>query len=205
MLAQAGARLDEINKQPMLHTLWLDVRQKPRVSFVMGYGHDVVFLKYYVAEKYIAALHKRTNEPVFKDSCVGFFIRFGHDLNYYNLEFNCAGTVLGQYGCGKAGRQFIDRRRLELIDTQTSIAFNGENGLFEWEITIAIPAEVFQFHYIDSFAGMTCSLNFSKCGDALPERHYLAWNKIHALAPDFHRPEYFGKGIFVRSEILVGV
>ena len=205
MLAAVGSRLDEFNKQTMPYMLWLPEQEKPIVRFVIGHGHDMVFLKYYVSEKYIAANYHRINETVYKDSCVEFFIGFEHDLNYYNLEFNSAGTVLGQYGCGKANREFLNCEVLELIDTETKIKFNHLDQLFEWELTIAIPTAVFEFHHIDDFAGVTCRLNFFKCGDDLPAPHYLAWNNIHTNKPDFHRPEFFGDGVFERLGKLIEI
>jgi hypothetical protein len=40
--------------------------------------------------------------------------------------------------------------------------------------------------------GKKCRANFYKCGDDLPEPHFLAWNMINTEEPDFHRPEFFG-------------
>lgn len=195
-LARVGARLDSLNKQLVDHALWLDVPQKPLVYFTIGYSRDVIFLKYYVSEKHVSAVYQNINEPVYKDSCVEFFIGFENELTYYNLEFNCAGTVLGGYGNNRTGRRFLDKQVLELICIEKALQFNTQNQLFEWELTLAIPSGVFQFHHIRNFGGMTCRLNFFKCGDDLPAPHYLAWNNIDSLEPDFHRREYFGKGVF---------
>lgn len=203
MLTAVGARLDKANQQPISHLLWLDVPHKPTARFAMAHGHDMIFLKYYVSEQHITAIYRTINEPVYKDSCVELFIGFEGDLNYYNLEFNCAGTVLGEYGCGRADRKLLDRNLLGLIRTEAAVRFNPDSQLFEWELTIAIPTAVFEFNDIDDFAGKACRLNFFKCGDDLPEPHYLAWNPVHTVTPDFHRPEFFGAGLFDRFEMLV--
>lgn len=203
LLFEVGKKLDEFNKQAISHVLWLDVAKKPVARFTIGHGHDMIFLKYYISEKYIAAVRRRINEEVYKDSCVEFFISFEDNLNYYNLEFNCAGAVLGQYGCNKTRRKFINSRLLEQIHTKTEIKFNEQNQLFDWELTIAIPTEVFEFHQINDFAGVACRLNFFKCGDDLPIPHYLAWNNIDTVKPDFHRPEYFGAGRFECAEVFI--
>jgi len=200
MLAEISGKLDQFNKQSISHLLWLDAAPVPRVQFAVGHGSDTIFLKYYVSEKYISAVYCHTNEPVYKDTCVEFFISFEHDKHYYNLEFNCTGTVLGMYGPDKINRQFLDRQLLAAIGKEVSIRFDQQTQLFEWELTIAIPATVFAFHYIKDLAGMACCLNFFKCGDDLPVPHYLAWNEICRPEPDFHRPEWFGKGLFGHSE-----
>lgn len=205
MLSRVGARLDEFNKQQMSHALWQNKAEQPNARFAIAHGHDMIFLKYYVREKHIAAVYRRINEPVYKDSCVKFFIGFEYDPNYYNLEFNCAGNFLGQYGCDKINRLFLDKNLLAFIDTEIEINYNQQDQVFEWELTVAIPTAVFEFHDVKNFAGMTCSLNFFKCGDDLPIPHYMAWNAFHSSKPDFHRPEYFGAGLFECSDILVGV
>jgi len=195
-LTEVGAKLDGLNKQRIEHSLWLDVPQKPMVYFTIAHSRDVIFLKYYVSEKYMSAVYQNINEPVYKDSCVEFFIGFENELTYYNLEFNSAGTVLGGYGNNRTSRRFLNRQVLELIRTEKAMKFNTLDQVFEWELIIAIPAAVFQFHHINNLAEMSCRLNFFKCGDDLPVPHYLAWNAIDSLEPDFHRPEYFGKGLF---------
>ena len=35
--------------------------------------------------------------------------------------------------------------------------------------------------------------NFYKCGDLTATPHWGSWNPVGTGAPDFHRPEYFGK------------
>jgi hypothetical protein len=48
--------------------------------------------------------------------------------------------------------------------------------------------------------GKTCRANFYKCGDDLPEPHFLSWNNIIADKPDFHLPQYFGTLTFERDK-----
>jgi Carbohydrate-binding family 9 len=68
----------------------------------------------------------------------------------------------------------------------------NKNGEFIWTITIAIPREVFFHHKIKKLTGKTFMANFYKCGDKLPEPHYVTWNPVETPAPDFHQPGYFG-------------
>src|ERR1700744_2491546 len=58
----------------------------PKVSFTIAYGVDTIFIKYNVEEHEMLARYRKTNDPVYKDSCVEFFIAFD-DKTYYNLEF----------------------------------------------------------------------------------------------------------------------
>src|SRR3546814_9695772 len=64
-------------------------------------------------------------------------------------------------------------------------------------LLLHIPLAVFDAHVVGSLAGRRCTGNFYKCGDDLPEPHYVAWNPIDNPTPNFHLPQYFGE---LRSE-----
>ena len=44
-------------------------------------------------------------------------------------------------------------------------------------------------------SGVSFRANCYKCGDKTVHPHFLAWNAVETAAPDFHRPEFFGKMI----------
>jgi hypothetical protein len=173
---------------------WNNYEHKPEVSFVIGYGPDAIFLKYYVTEKETKARYSVPNDPVYKDSCVEFFIAFEENGNYYNMEFNCLGNALIEFGPGRSGRTLLPASVIEKIQSQTVI--RSGNGMKHWELTLTIPFDVFYFHILTSLKGLTCPANFHKCGDDLKEPHYLVWNDSTSDVPDFHLPVHFGKVIF---------
>ena len=39
-------------------------------------------------------------------------------------------------------------------------------------------------------------VNFYKCGDLLPEPHFICWNKVETTDPDFHQPDFFAPVVF---------
>ncbi len=63
-----------------------------------------------------------------------------------------------------------------------------------WELRLDIPASVFG---LPAFPGLEARGNFYKCGDLLPEPHFLSWAPIATPRPDFHRPEFFDKMVFL--------
>jgi hypothetical protein len=65
-----------------------------------------------------------------------------------------------------------------------------------WELSVAIPSNVFIHHLIPSLSGQKGRVNFHKCGDQLPVPHFLAWNNIQSAEPNFHLPEFFGEIYF---------
>lgn len=171
----------------------------PKVSFKIAHGNDCIFLKYDVEEHEILARYRKTNDPVYKDSCVEFFIAFGNDKAYYNLEFNRLGTCLGGFGIPGEARASLPVETLENIRYERSIVQTrgGEAPTINWTLTLVIPVQVFHFHYLSSLKGQKCRVNFYKCGDDLTQPHYLAWNNIVAPKPDFHQPDFFGAAQFV--------
>ena len=81
------------------------------------------------------------------------------------------------------------------IRTKTILTQQEKNG-FSWELTAAIPVYLFEHHHDTRLHHMKVHGNFYKCGDALPEPHFLTWSNIEAPAPNFHLPGLFGKLIF---------
>src|SRR5690606_972047 len=133
------------------------------------------------------------------DSCVEFFIAFDDDSSYYNLEFNCTGTCLAGYGTGRGEKRKLLPASVIRNIRQQSLVKTG-NPDISWELTLLIPLSVFCHHRFVSLKNQDCRVNFYKCGDDLPQPHYLCWSPIQAPAPDFHRPEFFAPARFQFSE-----
>lgn len=187
-------KLDDISKELIANVPWESYPYKPEVAFAIAHGKDAIFLKFYVEEKHLRAVNSEPNEPVYEDSCVEFFISFEDEAEYYNFEFNCAGTCLLGFGKGRDGRELISPEIIKKITSQSTLrpATNAEANI-GWELTLAIPFSSFSYHEIASLKGKKCRANFYKCGDKLPEPHFLAWNTILSETPNFHLPEFFGR------------
>ncbi len=174
---------------------WQNFEYKPEISFSIGYTRHEILLKYYVIEKYFKAEKTESNQDVFEDSCVEFFVSPVDDGIYYNLEFNGIGTCLMGSGTSRENRKRADP---EIIGEIRRKASPGKDpvpeqiGKTDWTLTIAVPMKVFFHHKIENLKGKTIRANFYKCGDKLTVPHYLTWNPVGTLKPDFHRPEFFG-------------
>lgn len=187
-IAQA-LRMEEMHS--LSFAPWPLFPYKPKVLFSIAYNNTNIYLQYRVEEKQIQAANGDFNTPVYQDSCVEFFISFGDEEAYYNFEFNCIGTVLAGYGKEKKNRLFLSEAMLNKIGCQAVIC-KSEGNLPQWELTIILPLEVFAFHQLITLKGAVCRANFYKCGDELPEPHFLAWANIESPTPDFHLPGFFG-------------
>jgi len=179
---------------------WPDFSYKPDVKFRIAYSEEEIFLQYFVKEKYIRAhFTEDDNSFPYKDSCVEFFIIPASDSIYYNLELNCIGV-----GTFAGGPNRKDRTRFGSVVTSQirrssslgKVGFETKEGDFEWNITIAVPISIFSLSEVKKLSGRIVKANFYKCGDDLPERHYLSWNPILLERPNFHSPDFFGNIYF---------
>lgn len=197
----AGTTADEVagwlpvpGRQVLSFAPWPAYPYKPLVQFSIAYGDGALALQFEVEEKSIRAAFGQMNEPVYQDSCVEFFVSFDDGASYYNVEFNCIGTVLAGFGKERAGRQPLPPALLEKISSVVRI--HRGSDLVRWEITLVLPLAVFPYHAPSLSPGYACRANFYKCGDALPEPHFLCWSNIESHEPDFHLPACFGSLTF---------
>jgi hypothetical protein len=195
-LEEISTRMDEQKERLKIDTLnWKGYTYKPEVELSIAYSDHEIFLKYYITENYFKAEKTETNQMVCEDSCVEFFVSPEDDGIYYNLEFNGIGTCL--LGTG-TGRENSTRANPDLVSKIRRLTSVGEKpvkektGEFTWNITIAIPIEVFFHHKITNLEGKTFRANFYKCGDMLTIPHYVTWNPVGTENPDYHQPKYFG-------------
>ena len=195
-LDEISEKLDSLSfKNPVEVLNWKGFGYKPDVKFSIAYtGHEIL-LKYYVTEQWFKAEKTETNQAVYEDSCVEFFVSPSDDGIYYNLEFNGIGTCLMGSGTGRENRRRTDPEIISMIRRRTSAgekSVSEKSGGFSWTITIAIPFDVLFHHSITELKGKTFRANFYKCGDKLSVPHFVTWNPVGTEKPDFHRPEYFG-------------
>lgn len=196
LLEEISERMDNLKDRLIIDTLnWKQYNYKPDVALSIAYSNAEIFLKYYIIEHYLKAEKTDSNQMVCEDSCVEFFVSPADDGVYYNMEFNAIGTCL--LGSGK-DRSSNQRARPEIITkirrltTEGTGSFKEKTGDFAWTITIAIPFEVFFHHQIKDLNGKIFRANFYKCGDKLTVPHYVTWNPVNTVNPDYHQPEYFG-------------
>lgn len=180
------------------HISWPEFPYLPIVSFKIAYSTQSILLEYKVQEKHLKAVYLKTNQPVYKDSCVEFFISFD-TIHYYNLEFNSLGTALVGYGTeNKAFRQHLPVDLIEKIKSKNIVSASKEEGVDNnWILQLEIPFELFYKETFESIKGIEATANFYKCGDDLPEPHFVSWNKIETKEPNFHLPKFFGKVTFI--------
>ena len=175
---------------------WKDFPYSPGVKVRMAHTGDALLLHWTVSEQYVRAMADADNGPVWEDSCVEFFIRPDQcSPYYYNVECNCAGTLLIGRGTGNQDRVHAAQSIMEGVCRFTTVdgkLFDTREAPAEWHVGLYIPVSSLFADEIDSLDGRVMTGNFYKCGDALPQPHFLSWNPISLPAPMFHCPDHFG-------------
>ncbi len=169
---------------------------RPKMEFAIAHTDDAFLIHYRVEEQSIRAVAQKDNDHVWEDSCVEFFISPAGDGLYYNIECNCAGTLLLGVGEGRNNRVLAAPEVTKQIDRWATLGrthFETKEQPTAWELALRIPYSVFFRHNITSLDGCTLKGNVYKCGDNLPAPHFVSWSPIGTPAPDFHCPEFFGE------------
>lgn len=182
--------LELLSWHHIAHNGWSDdYPYTPKVKFKIAHSDEHVILLYNVEENYIRAKSMQHNEEIWKDSCVEFFVSFDAQRTYYNIEFNALGAGLIGYGSSeKDSRARLNSSLVSTVQTFSQITNLGESK--KWEIILFIPKDLFE---VKIFSRQVFHANFYKCGDELPEPHFLSWNPVASPKPNFHLPQFFGE------------
>ena len=186
---------EKIDFQPIQCVNWPAYPYKPSASFRIAHSKDAVLLHFRVREASVQAKYGEDNGSVWTDSCVEFFSMPAGDDVYYNVECNCAGTLLVGGGAGRKDRPHAPQEVLDRVQRWASLGrepFDERVGECAWEVALIIPASTFFLHDLGTFSGRDVRANFYKCGDLLQTPHFLSWNPIGLETPNFHCPQFFG-------------
>jgi hypothetical protein len=184
------------------HYLWLDNGYRPRVEIRACHSRSSLYLFFKVFESRIRARFTRFQDPVYKDSCVELFIDPFPEkgIGYINFETNALGTALIAIGPDRAQRTAIGRQDIEGFQIAPSVArpIEGAHGAGFWTLAYRLPLGLFEKHYGSRISsGHIARANFYKCGDETEIPHYGAWSRVESDSPDFHRPDSFGRLLFL--------
>ena len=180
------------------HFLWLTNGYRPRVEARLCWSSRFLYVRFMVGEKRPPVRYTKFQDPVYKDSCVEFFVDMFPEktLGYVNFEMNAAGTLLAAFGPDRDHRQPLWPEDLAGMSVQSDERPWPDIGN-AWSVAYRLPLELFRKLYgEDVRSGLRAAANFYKCGDETEVPHYGAWSPVGTPAPDFHRPEFFGELVF---------
>ncbi|MBE3111460.1 MAG: hypothetical protein IMZ46_13310 [Acidobacteria bacterium] len=185
------------------HYLWLGNGYRPPVEVKLCYSRSSLHVRFRVGERRVRVKYVKFQDPVYKDSCVEFFIDAFPESRqgYVNFETNAAGTLLAAFGPDRNNRKPLWPEDLSGFDVVSSIGgpCDGEHGGDIWTLEYKVPLALFlKIYGQEVLPGHRATANFYKCGDETEVPHYGAWNPVDTPSPDFHRPEFFGEIVFGR-------
>lgn len=138
-------------------------------------------------EERISAHETQFGGPVCVDSCLEFFLNpcpAAQD-KYVNVEVNARGTM--HIGVGK---ERGDRRVLQEMPEDMRLSVSGHMDGW-WAVRYYLSWKL-----LEELTGAPHEAemrgNFYTCDESI-HPHFGCWSPVLAPAPDFHRPEYFGK------------
>jgi hypothetical protein len=175
------------------HYLWLDNGYRPRVEVQLGWSAKCLYVRFHVEEARPLVRFRKFQDPVYKDSCVEFFVDMFPEarLGYVNFEANAAGTLLAAFGPDREHRTPLWPE--DLADHTVDVGRTEA----AWDLVHRLPLALFRKLYgRDIVPGLRAAANFYKCGDETAVPHYGAWSPVETARPDFHRPEFFGELVF---------
>jgi len=137
-------------------------------------------------------------DPVYKDSCVEFFVQPKEGAGYFNFEMNSLGTLLLSFVTIEKG----ERKTTPLPSHVGALVQVLDQGMtqnfdlsYNWHVQYFIPYKVFEA-YVDVNLQTVWHGNFYKCCDDSPHPHWVSWSPIANQELNFHQPSYFGKLVF---------
>ena len=173
----------------------------PVTQAKLAYNDSMIYVIFKVEDQYVKAVNEKSQDPVFKDSCVEFFFTPGKDVKtgYFNLEMNCGGTMLFHHqikpreGSTKVSEK--DITQIKVVSSLPKIVDPEIDRKTTWLVSYSIPFSVLDnYHNLTKpEAGTIWRANFYKCADDTSHPHWLTWAPIDFPTPNFHVPEYFGE------------
>lgn len=186
--------LDEKGAHQMIEQInWKEqYPYRPLTAISIAHSGKYIYIDFIVRCNYLRAVNYENNSSVHQDSCVEFFVCPDGKLPYYNFEFNCIGTIHAAKRQDRHNGTPLSDEELNKVKRFPSCGsrpFEELEGMFSWNLLVAIPLEVMGLEYTGTPIHMKG--NFYKCADLTTAPHFLSWAPINTPEPDFHRPEFF--------------
>jgi hypothetical protein len=188
------ARVDHFHAASSLH--------RPITRARVLYDDENLYLRFHVEDLYVVAKHTQFQDPVYRDSCVEWFVQPLPSSGYFNFEINCGGALLCYYitdpartpdGFAGFARLALEHAKcLRITHSMPSVVWPERVGAAVWQVGCQIPLVVLEAYTgpLRPLAGQVWRTNFFKCADDSSHPHWASWAPI-GEALNFHQPEFF--------------
>ncbi len=188
-------RWESVPRAKIEHWHWEGDELFRPISFAQlcGVYGKGLFARLWSFEESPRCVFAKRDDPVYKDSCLELFLQpIPDNAAYVNVEMNCKGVYLSQFGKNRIDRVFLkDYCKLEPVVSAFKLE---ENGSAAWGVELFLSEELISEVYATAFTlePGTIKGNFYKCGDLTPRAHYGAYFPAGSAALGFHNPPKFG-------------
>ncbi len=172
----------------------------PKTEVKMLYNNRYLYVIFRVKDRYIKAVAKKINGPVYHDSTVELFFTPSENTSngYFNLEVNCGGTPY--FGFQKGFKKSVvnidinDIKKIKIAHSLPQIISDEIKNPVTWTLEYKIPFQMLTKYtkVIMPEHGVVWKANIYKTADGTSNPHYLTWNKVVNDNPNFHLPNFFG-------------
>lgn len=170
---------------------------RPKAYGRLAYLPDSGFLLEMTCEETEPVCHYTSHfEPVWTDSALeGFFAFNASSDEYVNFEINSAGAIVASLGSGKSKRMDLP------LDTVSKLSCKTYKEHDKWGFHLMIPNELLNRYFGNAFykEGDTIRMNFFKIAEGEEKKHFASYSPIDYPVPNFHLPEFFATGVFVKD------
>ncbi len=176
------------------HANWPDYPYKPITAFNIARTANNLYIRFNVQGNSLKASYGADGSPVYKDSCVEFFMQKEGDPRYMNFEFNCIGTCDAARRSSRDIRTPLSQAEYKSIIRYPSVKrriFEEIKGIHAWSLIVIIPLRLMGLdpdNLPEKIRG-----NFYKCADETQNPHFVSWSPINLPEPNFHCPDFFGE------------
>jgi len=176
---------------------------RPKTAARLLYDKAGISGIFKVDDQYLLCRQTGSMAPVYKDSCVEFFIKPKKDKGYFNFEFSCGGTLLCSYIIDptRTDYGFRDAVKISEEEGKQVLIFHSMPRIVEPEITepmtwfleFFIPFCLLEKYVgpLGTISGQSWLANFYKCGDETSHPHWASWTSLREK--NFHLPDCFGE------------
>lgn len=158
----------------------------------LAYDDYSLYIRYECEDDHVVANMLNRDDPLYEEDVVEIFIdRAGTGERYYEFELSPLNTLFDAEIAWRDGKRFDIRTEWDADGIKTKVQPSSREGYFNYLLTIPLhnfgplpePGEIWR-------------MNLYRIDDDVEgARHYWAWSPTGLI--NFHRPNRFGKLIFV--------
>jgi hypothetical protein len=183
---------------------------RPQTRAKLLYSIEGIFGLFQVQDRFVRCIHRRYQDPVYKDSCVEFFVQPFGGKGYFNFEFNCGGALRASYieDPARSGGGFRSYKPLSKQEGRQVHIFHSLPPRIDpewdeeitWYLEFYIPYLLIEKYTgpVDFSPGTVWRGNLFKCADQTSHPHWASWSAVDAL--NFHLPHCFGAIEFMAGD-----